>query len=267
MKALLFLVIIFLAGCINNYKYQESKIGSWSNDDKNEFELVMSNTIELDRYKDKKNDFIKCCLEKCENKFSSFAEANQNPEECRKLVFPCLVDLKLSDMISDINSKKTIGTKPKLKIVLPKDFVIEKTEDEKSILTAFKYKSGAVSRSFSIVYNDDWSFSTFTSDEFIRENLKDSHRKKLLSILKIEYEDPQINLLEEMYFSSLGRCLYSVYSGIARGTDARVTSIQIQTIKDNTLFTFQYQLIGTSLFRDSNQEFLKSIETVEFKTD
>ena len=64
MKALLFLVIIFLAGCINNYKYQESKIGSWSNDDKNEFELVMSNTTELDRYKDKKNEFIKCYFEK-----------------------------------------------------------------------------------------------------------------------------------------------------------------------------------------------------------
>lgn len=265
MKALLFLVIIFLAGCINNYKYQESKIGSWSNDDKNEFELVMSNTTELDRYKDKKNEFIKCYFEKCENKFSSFAEANQNPEECGKLVFSCIVELKLFDMSSDINSKKTIGTKPKLKIVLPKDFVIEKTEDEKSILSAFKYKSGVVSRSFSIVYNDDWSFSTFTSDEFISENLKDSHRKKLLSMLNIEYEDPQINLLEEVYFSSLGRCLYSVFSGIARGTDARVTSIQIQTIKNNTLFTFRYQLIGTGLFRDSNQEFFKSIETVEFK--
>ena len=64
---------------------------------------------------------------------------------------------------------------------MPADYQIEKSNDEYNILTATKYSGEEVSAMIEIRYSDDWSFATFTNDEYISEN--DIVRKTLMSFI------------------------------------------------------------------------------------
>ena len=67
----------------------ETKLGNWSNADKNSFWSEMEAIEELNNFGEKKSDFLNCYLNKLESNYSSFFSANNDEEGCSKFGIEC----------------------------------------------------------------------------------------------------------------------------------------------------------------------------------
>lgn len=148
-------------------------------------------------------------------------------------------------------------SKPSFDIDLPVDYKIEKSNDEYNILTATKYSGEEVSAMIEIRYSDDWSFATFTNDEYISEMIKSDKFKASSSIL---FDNFKIHSKQKFYLKNIGNCFYASYSGDNYENGVRITNLVLQFVKNNKLFT----LIGSSFpedFSSNQKQFLKIFDT------
>jgi hypothetical protein len=65
--------------------------GNWSSEDKIKFRTVMENVKELDNFGDNKQYFIECYLNKCEAKYDSYQQADNDEAGCKKIGEECAV--------------------------------------------------------------------------------------------------------------------------------------------------------------------------------
>jgi hypothetical protein len=68
-----------------------SKRGNWSLEDKIKFRTAMENVKELDNFGENKQYFIECYLNKCEDKYDSYQEADNDEAGCKKIGEECAV--------------------------------------------------------------------------------------------------------------------------------------------------------------------------------
>tara|TARA_B100000963_G_scaffold291866_1_gene261999 strand:+ start:1576 stop:2085 length:510 start_codon:yes stop_codon:yes gene_type:complete len=149
---------------------------------------------------------------------------------------------------------------PNIKINLPSGYEIEQSSDPYNILTAYKHSEGEVVSMIEIKYSDDWSFSQFSNEEYVREALNTNSIEDAASIM---FKNFRVSIKKEMYFKNLGNCFYLVYSGENYENGVRVTNLVVQFIKNNKLFT----LVGSALpstFPGEHKQFLNSFETISF---
>ena len=149
---------------------------------------------------------------------------------------------------------------PNIKIDLPTGYEIEESSDPYNILTAFKHSGGEVVSMIEVKYSDDWSFSTFSNKDYIREVLNTNSFEDAASSM---FKNFRVSIKQEMYFKNLGNCFYLVYSGEDYESGVRVTNLVVQFIKNNKLFT----LMGSALpskFSGEHKQFLNSFETISF---
>lgn len=68
-----------------------SKRGNWSLEDKIKFRTAMETVKELDNFGENKQYFIECYLNKCEDKYDSYQEADNDEAGCKKIGEECAV--------------------------------------------------------------------------------------------------------------------------------------------------------------------------------
>ena len=161
-------------------------------------------------------------------------------------------------LVSIIFGCSQVG-KPSFDIDLPADYQIEKSTDEYNILTASKYSGEDIVGMIEIRYSDDWSFSSFTNEEYISEMIKTDSFKASASMM---FDNFKIHSKEKLYLKSVGSCFSSIYSGDYYTNGVRVTNLAVQFVKNDKLFT----LIGSSFpdnFSSEHKSFLKSFDTFE----
>ena len=73
-----------------------STVGQWSDEDKRQFYKVMEKAEAMAAFGDSKDDFIACYLAKCEAKYESFYQADQDEEGCEALALECTQELGLT---------------------------------------------------------------------------------------------------------------------------------------------------------------------------
>ena len=148
---------------------------------------------------------------------------------------------------------------PKFDIKLPSSFEIEIYKQEYDLLTASKYVDGNIEGMIELRYSDDWSFSTFSNNQYIEEMLNSNKFEDASTMM---FNNFKIQIKEKIYFKNLGHCFYSIYSGDYYANNVRITNVVIQFIKNDKLFT----LIGSAFpenFPKYHKEFLKSFETLK----
>jgi tetratricopeptide (TPR) repeat protein len=146
---------------------------------------------------------------------------------------------------------------PSFEIDLPEGYQIEQSDDLYNILTASKYSEGEVVGMIEIRYSDDWSFSTFTNEEFISEMIKTDKIKASSSML---FDNFRIHSKDKSYLKGVGNCFSSTYSGDYYENGLRITNLVVSFVRDAKLFT----LIGSSppeKFHSNQKEFLKAFDT------
>lgn len=74
----------------------ESVIGNWTIEDKENFFDAMEKTEMLSVFGEDKQAFIICYLAKCEANYPSFFQADQDEEGCEALAIECIEELGLS---------------------------------------------------------------------------------------------------------------------------------------------------------------------------
>lgn len=147
--------------------------------------------------------------------------------------------------------------KPSFNIDLPADYQIEKSTDEYNILTASKYSGIDIVGMIEIRYSDDWSFSSFTNEEYISEMIKTDQFKASSAIL---FDNFKIHSKQKFFLKNIGDCFYATYSGDYYENGVRITNLVVQFVKDKKLFT----LIGSSFpenFSSNQKQFLKTFDT------
>ena len=147
---------------------------------------------------------------------------------------------------------------PKFDIKLPSGFKTEVYKDGYNLLTASKYVNGNIESMIELRYSDDWSFSTFSNNQYIEEMLNSNKFEDASTMM---FNNFKIQIKEKIYLKNLGHCFYSIYSGDYYANNVRITNVVIQFIKNDQLFT----LIGSAFpenFSKYHKEFLKSFETL-----
>ena len=75
--------------CNNEVLADGSQKGNWTETDKQQFRYVMSTVKDLSNFGENKSKWIECFLSKCEAKYSSIYEANQDEKGCEKIALEC----------------------------------------------------------------------------------------------------------------------------------------------------------------------------------
>lgn len=83
----LFLCLTLIISCSETGT--ESKLGNWSDVDKNSFRSLMETVEELNNLGEDKSAFIECYLNKCESNYSSYYLADADEEGAAKLATEC----------------------------------------------------------------------------------------------------------------------------------------------------------------------------------
>ena len=97
-------------------------------------------------------------------------------------------------------------------------------------------------RSYSLKYNDDWSFKLMTIEDYSKEVTEE----QFTNSLKILYEGISINIFKRSYPKSFSEDVFHlVYSGIEIGTNDRMTVAIFQYIKNSKLYTLNCQCKST----------------------
>jgi hypothetical protein len=99
---------------------------------------------------------------------------------------------------------------PKFEIKLPAGYETEVYKEGYNLLTASKYVNGDIESVIELHYSDDWSFTTFSNDDYIDEMLKTDKYEDASSMM---FNNFKVQIKEKMYFKNIGYCFYSVYSG------------------------------------------------------
>ncbi len=68
--------------------------GNWSKEDVQKFYKDMNSVKELENFGDNKQRWIECYLEKCEAKYSSYAEADSDEPGCTEIATNCSVSIQ-----------------------------------------------------------------------------------------------------------------------------------------------------------------------------
>ncbi len=94
-------------------------------------------------------------------------------------------------------------------------------------------------KSYSLKFNDDWSFSILDQETYIQEMTKD----RLIEASKIIFRNPVINVYERNFPISNGSnsALHVIYTGEEIETNESMTMAVIQLIKNSKLYTFSCQ--------------------------
>jgi hypothetical protein len=119
-----------------------------------------------------------------------------------------------------------------ISINLPQGFKEEEITENRGLLNAV---SEDRKMQIQIIYNDDWSFKTFTNSEYSKAVSKD----QIISALGIAYEDIEINIWSPEFLTKSGSVFHSVYTGKLIETGERQTSIIAQFIKNGKLYTIK----------------------------
>mgnify|MGYP006088770357 CR=1 FL=1 len=97
-------------------------------------------------------------------------------------------------------------------------------------------------RSYSIKYNDDWSFKVLTTEEYA----KNVTREQLKNVSKILYKDISINAFQKAFPKSISEdVIHVIYSGNDIETNDRMTVAIFQYIKNSKLYTLNCQCKST----------------------
>jgi len=146
-----------------------------------------------------------------------------------------------------------------IKIDLPDGYIIDSNKNDKYVLlSASKIKGDIISASIEIKFSDDWSFTILENEEYLSQML---NNKQIESQLSMGYDNVKVHQKKIFYLKSVGDCFLLNYSGNVYNNDVRISSLVIQFIKNNRLYT----LSGVSTVEDfsSNfKDFLKSFDTL-----
>lgn len=140
---------------------------------------------------------------------------------------------------------------------LPQGFKEEEITENRGLLNAV---SEDRKMQIQIIYNDDWSFKTFTNSEYSKAVSKD----QIISALGIAYEDIEINIWSPEFLTKSGSVFHSVYTGKLIETGERQTSIIAQFIKNGKLYTIK----GISYpedFKELYSILLNVFDTISFE--
>ena len=132
--------------------------------------------------------------------------------------------------ITDTNNWK--NKEHGISINLPQGFKQEEITENRGLLNAI---SDERDKQIQIIYNDDWSFKTFTNSEYSKAVSKE----QVISALEVAYEDIVINIWSPDFLTKSGSVFHAVYTGKLIETGERQTSIIAQFIKNSKLYTIK----------------------------
>ena len=144
-----------------------------------------------------------------------------------------------------------------ISINLPRGFKEEKITENRGLLNAISEERD---KQIQIIYNDDWSFKTFSNSEYSKAVSK----KDMVAALGIVYEDIEINIWNPDFLTKSGSVFHVVYTGKLIETGERQTSIIAQFIKNGKLYTIK----GISYpedFKELYSILLNVYDTIAFK--
>tara|TARA_R110002012_G_scaffold292802_1_gene488157 strand:+ start:2064 stop:2576 length:513 start_codon:yes stop_codon:yes gene_type:complete len=144
-------------------------------------------------------------------------------------------------------------------IQLPEGYVIEPTTDQYNLLTATKYDDDQPVGMIEIRYSDDWSFSTFSNETYIKEALANNSHEQTAAMI---FDDFKVLRKEQSYLKGVGDCFSIMYRGDNYSNGVRVVNVVFQFIKNDQLYT----LIGSAFpenFSSEHKSFLKAFDTFE----
>ena len=141
---------------------------------------------------------------------------------------------------------------------IPVGYYSHKTTEKGVIVSISKVSKGIITSSFEIKENDDWSFSMFTNQDYIDNQISSTEIESLFTGYFNEFK---LLLKKELYFNSIGDTFMIQFSYEENGN--KLIKTLIQFIKNNKLYSCSGTTIANS-FRLNFNDYLTIIESIRF---